>query len=123
MARSYKKAFVKDRNPFMKNYANRLLRRHHYDTEIPSGKHYRKWFESWSISDWSWSIEEPTLERLEVKYRQYPWWRFNNIQAEYKSDLLDWVKLTGNKRAHRVRGKSVRGNGLLSGSGITEEWE
>ena len=53
MSRSYKKhPRVKDSaNKFMKKYANKKVRR---TKDIPSGKAYKKVFESWDISVWNW---------------------------------------------------------------------
>ncbi len=101
MARTYKKAWVKDRNPFMKNYANRIVRRERSD--IPDGKQYRKFFCSWSISDWSWEWPEPTLEKELAIFRHYPWSRWRDAEERYLEELDRWRKLTGNKRAHRGR--------------------
>ena len=53
MSRSYKKhPWVCDRNPFMKNYANRRLRRiaPEYDI-IAGGNWYQKYSCSWNICD------------------------------------------------------------------------
>ena len=57
MSRSYKKNLViKDCNRFAKNQANRFIRRTAGD--IPDGKAYRKFYESWNISDF-WSRYDP----------------------------------------------------------------
>lgn len=54
MSRSYKKnvGWV-DRNPFMKNYANRRLRRKSAEEEIPNGRAYKKYQCSWDICDFA----------------------------------------------------------------------
>lgn len=55
MSRSYKKHLWESCNEgssykrFIKNYANRIIRHTH---DIPNGKTYRKYFESWNISDY-----------------------------------------------------------------------
>ncbi len=53
MSRSYKKhPRVKDSaSKNMKRFANKKVRR---TKEVPSGKAYKKLFESWDISDWNW---------------------------------------------------------------------
>jgi len=54
MSRSYKKyPCVKDRNPFAKMQANKLVRR---TKDIPNGKSYRKIYDSWNISDYVFEI-------------------------------------------------------------------
>ena len=64
MSRSYKKhPRVKDSaDKFMKKYANKKIRR---AKDIPSGKAYKKVFESWDISDWNWIwIKKKKLKEL-----------------------------------------------------------
>lgn len=53
MSRSFKKtAGGKDRNPYMKNYANRVVRRMSTDEEAPQYKGYRKINNPWDICDY-----------------------------------------------------------------------
>jgi len=61
MSRSYKKHLVKkvpsgngSYKSFAKNYANRKIRRIRPDggVDVPSGKTYRKFTETWDINDW-----------------------------------------------------------------------
>ena len=66
MSRSYKKVggWV-DKNKFMKKYANRVVRR--YKLEVPSGMAYKKYFQSYTISDFKFlyfSIKEYKKEKL-----------------------------------------------------------
>lgn len=57
MSRSYKKnPVVKDRNPWAKKYANRKLRRCSKEDYLLQKGLYKKSFESWEISDYSWTI-------------------------------------------------------------------
>ena len=57
MSRSHKKFFCckdKERNPFMKRYANRCVRRalnNDFDLELQHNS-YRKFYDSWEISDY-----------------------------------------------------------------------
>ena len=59
MSRSYKKHdIVKDpANKAMKRYANKKVR---HTKNIPNGKAYKKFFESWDICDyrWIWTRED-----------------------------------------------------------------
>lgn len=65
MSRSYKKhSIVKDpARKYMKRFANKKVRR---TKDIPSGKAYRKVFETWNISDfrWIWTKEDATYDYL-----------------------------------------------------------
>lgn len=89
MSRSYKKhAWACDRNPFIKSFANRRLRRLDPMKDVAaSGKWYRKVTNPWYICDWKWAfgdtfheyirLEEYFLGRTVTKqerkalYRQY----------------------------------------------------
>lgn len=93
MARSYKAPWVCDRNPMMKNYANRVLRRNR--GEIPSGCWYRKYSDPWSISDWC--FENPYPEADHWLYQRWP--------RDLMGDRVKWRKQHGNQRAHRPRMK------------------
>lgn len=60
MSRSRKKPYHADRNPFMKRKANQQVRRENKKTsreldseDLPSGKSYKKVFNSYDIKDWS----------------------------------------------------------------------
>lgn len=53
MSRSYKKVFgKKDRNKFMKNYANRRLRGVSFFKTPTNGCHYKLYSDKYSICDW-----------------------------------------------------------------------
>jgi len=53
MSRSYKKTpGICDRNPFMKNYSNRIIRRKPISYEIANGGAYRKIMCSYDICDY-----------------------------------------------------------------------
>ena len=53
MSRSFKKTLGwKDRNPYMKNYANRVVRRMSTDEEAPQYKTYRRINNPWDICDY-----------------------------------------------------------------------
>lgn len=58
MSRSRKKnAVCKQKNDkFMKNYANRVIRRGVVRETVPSGMAYKKYFEPWDICDWRWFV-------------------------------------------------------------------
>lgn len=60
MSRSYKKnPIIKDKNKGMKKHANKKVRRN--SLEIPSGKAYRKVFDSYDISDFLFRATESEL--------------------------------------------------------------
>lgn len=79
MSRSRKKiAGFKDRNTFMKNYANRRIRRISVDEEIPNGKKYRLYTESWDICDWKWFLySEQEVKRHCEKWNRKRYTLFN----------------------------------------------
>lgn len=53
MSRSYKKyPVIKDKNSGMKKCANRKIRRSKYMEDIPNGKAYRKFSETYDICDY-----------------------------------------------------------------------
>lgn len=55
MSRSFKKVpGYKDRNPWYKRHANRIVRRRQNWRKIGSGKDYKKLVCSYDICDWSW---------------------------------------------------------------------
>lgn len=61
MARSYRKPFVtqgygSQGRKWSKNQANRRVRR---SQDVPSGKAYRKFYDSWNIVDWIFEIPKP----------------------------------------------------------------
>ena len=69
MSRSTKAPYAKDRNPFMKGKANRKVRQNSKKAvknerdKISSGKAYRKYVDSWSISDYSFYDDKPKTKR------------------------------------------------------------
>ena len=59
MSRSYKKSlWIKDRSPFHKKQANRKVRR---SEDVPNGKAYRKFYESYDISDYAFQYDPHPL--------------------------------------------------------------
>lgn len=52
MSRSYRKPWYKDRNPFMKRYANSVIRK---TKNVPDGGAYRKMTDQYSICDYRFS--------------------------------------------------------------------
>lgn len=94
MSRSYKKhPRVKDSaNKFMKKYANKKVRR---TKDIPSGKAYKKVFESWDISDWNWIWTKREAEREWLSEDENSWVRkeFETLE-EY---LIYWEKCAKRK--------------------------
>lgn len=55
MSRSYRRPYVKDRNPYAKNQANRAIRR---AREVPCGKVYKKFYNPYNICDHCWYAPE-----------------------------------------------------------------
>lgn len=82
MARSYKRGWICDRNPWAKNYANRCLRRQHWSREIPNGKSYRKFRNPWDICDWRWKAKHPRDEVHLLTIANSPWY------AEYYFKIM-----------------------------------
>lgn len=97
MSRSHKKNFItKDRNPYIKRYANRCVRRalnNDFNLELQHNS-YRKFYESYDICDWKfresweeyWAVTLRIYERLSLTYpnreiefpdkeQEYRWWR------------------------------------------------
>lgn len=75
MSRTLKKLpGFKDRNPFMKNYANRRLRRVSVDETPKSGKSYRMHTNPYCISDYKWFYftKLELIERGEWMFKVYP---------------------------------------------------
>ena len=64
MSRSYRKTLIrKERNPKMKRFANRIIRRKIKNpdfTNLKDGGHYRKIFDYWHISDWGYRYDPKT---------------------------------------------------------------
>lgn len=103
MARSYKRPWIKDRNPAAKRYANRRLRRICVEEDTGNGKWYRKYTDPWTISDWKWQARTPaeTLRRYATDQWLYGYvvsWEPDPIQV-----MREYVKQFGNKRAKRGR--------------------
>lgn len=59
MSRSYRKPYIKDRDLFMKRYANSVVRN---AKDVPNGKAYRKFMDPYSICDYKFRIR-PTSWR------------------------------------------------------------
>lgn len=94
MSRSYKKhPRVKDSaNKFMKKYANKKVRR---TKDIPSGKAYKKVFESWDISDWNWIWTKEEAEKAWLSADEDSWIRkhFETLEKY----LIYWEKCVKRK--------------------------
>lgn len=94
MSRSYKKhPRVKDSaNKFMKKYANKKVRR---TKDIPSGKAYKKVFESWDISDWNWIWTKEEAEKAWLSAEKDSWIRehFETLEKY----LIYWEKCVKRK--------------------------
>lgn len=81
MSRSFKKTpGYKDRDPFMKNYANRRVRRKSVTYVIANGKAYRKESCSYDICDHLW-LHHTGRHRF---YRQCKKWDLKSWQYYYK---------------------------------------
>lgn len=91
MSRSYKKhPWYKDRSPYMKNQANRKVRR--YKGENLNHKSYRKLFQSWDICDYKFD----GYGKEEIKKR----WRAKDpYLIKFYDDLKDAIN--GEKRTYR----------------------
>ena len=63
MARSYKHSPIAklENDRFFKRWANRLVRRH---KEVPNGKAYKKFFDSYNICDFKCLISGDWVDRL-----------------------------------------------------------
>lgn len=87
MSRSYKKnPWVCDRDPFMKNYANRRVRRKKidWDGEDEVGNHgwYKKVTCPWDICDWKWQVESSFKRYVEEHERNALQWGFKPYSLE-----------------------------------------
>lgn len=83
MSRSYQKnPWVNDRNPFMKNYANRRVRRiSPYANIHADGNWYRRYTCPYDICDWKWKVG--TFEQ----YHSHPYtWKKATTRGE------DWAE-------------------------------
>lgn len=93
MSRSYKKnVWVCDRNPFMKNYANRRLRRKSsFDDVFADRGWYKKTSCPWDICDWKFkcphSFEQYVIEQENSMRR----WGFKVAQSR-KELQREWYK-------------------------------
>lgn len=79
MSRSYKKnPWVCDRNPFMKNYANRRLRRQHIDIDgaDESGGHawYKRVTCPYDICDWKYKYPESLEHYIQEQENELRRW-------------------------------------------------
>jgi hypothetical protein len=101
MARSFKKPWVKDRNPFMKRVANRKVRRPWNWEKIGDGKAYRKLTDPWDISDWCWVVDPPSRET------SHPWLRnyYDLFPGIWERECRRHKMIYGNARARRPRQK------------------
>jgi hypothetical protein len=68
MARSRKRPWICDRNPWAKNYANRVLRRHKLRHDLADGNAYRKFTDPWTICDWKWLATPPVPAWQSYRY-------------------------------------------------------
>lgn len=98
MSRSYKKnPWVCDRNPFMKNYANRRLRRKPIDLEDgvdPSRSAYKKFSCPWDICDWKCKYPE-SFEKY-AQEQEDAMRRWGLKMAESRKELLqEWHRAIG----------------------------
>lgn len=81
MSRSKKKTYgFCDRNPFMKNYSNRRLRRIPVKKTLSDGGSYRKHTCPWDICDWRFLLHSEQEFRSHVEY----WWK-PEPEGEYKN--------------------------------------
>ena len=63
MSRSYKKAYVTENHKSeAKKRANKIIRK----MDIPNGKIYKKFFETWNITDFRWRVDEDNKD-----YKKY----------------------------------------------------
>lgn len=85
MSRSYRRPWCTDgykgskRRQYCKNYANRVIRRLDEDEEIPNGKAYRKYYDSWDICDYRWHWDSKPYIRMwngvQELIEPSPFWR------------------------------------------------
>lgn len=79
MSRSYKKTpLFCDRDPFMKRYYNRVIRRKRL-IDIPNGGHYRKMNCPWAICDYKFGCYtrgEVLRETRKEGDKTYPYYRY-----------------------------------------------
>lgn len=87
MARSRKKhPWVCDRNPWMKNYANRRIRRIKTHIEIADGGSYRRYTCPWNICD----------RRSYLPYPYKPHWVYiyrEMTEEEFRKDQAEWWRV------------------------------
>ena len=89
MSRTYKKVpGFKDRNPFMKNYSNRRLRRLSVENSLASGGAYRKHTCPWDICDWKWFYfsKQEMIEHGESRFEMYPH-RYKSREHAIKKEI------------------------------------
>lgn len=74
MSRSYKKTPYSGnkKNKYLKNYANHRIRQ--YEGEIPNGKRYRRFLDSWKICDY---YDITSFEKYWQICLRYHVWRSN----------------------------------------------
>lgn len=82
MSRSYKKPWIKDKNKFAQKKAARRIRQ---TGEVPDGNQYKKFYEPWAITDWS--------------YRAKPDW--------FKDRIRKWKSDFGNERSKRTPAEKI----------------
>ena len=103
MSRSHKKHFCcKDRNPYMKRYANRRVRQalnRDFDLELQHSD-YRKFFRSWEICDWRfYETWEDYWESTVASYNKLLSW-FPDLKQEFPDKdktYREWCKFYYNK--------------------------
>lgn len=94
MSRSYKKhPWVCDRNPFMKNYANRRIRRQHIDLDGADETGDHAWYKRvtcpWDICDWKSRYPESFEQYAQEQEDAMRRWGFK--MAESRKELLqEW---------------------------------
>ncbi|MND11975.1 hypothetical protein D3C87_505010 [compost metagenome] len=100
MSRSYNKTMgYCDRNPFMKKYFNRKIRRVSVEVEIGNGCHYRKMSDPWSICDFTmltYSEQELRHDIWNDWCRELRWGRAHKLaesfEAYYRANVVEYKK-------------------------------
>lgn len=113
MARSYKRAWVKDKCRFNQKLASRLLRRHRLDWDVADGMAYKRYWEAWSITDWCFEVKHPDGYDRYRNVETELWWRWR-FPDQYQKEIRDYIAHTGNRRAHRLRLRSPHHKGYCN---------
>jgi len=93
MSRSYKKhAWICDRDPFMKNYANRRLRRKSpFDDVFANGNWYRRATCPYDICDFKWQLESSFERYVQQAERDNIRW---GIKPQSRKEMRgEWLRL------------------------------